>query len=39
MPKSATQWAYFIAAVFIAGVIINTVARRLPAVSQIAAGF
>lgn len=32
------DWAYFVAAVFIAGIAINSVARRFPQLQQIAAG-
>ncbi len=38
-PKNAKQWAYFIAAVFIAGVAISSIARRVPQVAQVAGGF
>jgi hypothetical protein len=39
VPRNIEQWAYFVAAVFVAGIVINTIARRVPAVQQIAAGF
>ena len=31
LPKNARQWAYFIGAVFVATVVVNTILNRLPA--------
>lgn len=39
MPKSAKGWAYFIAATVIALAVVNSVARRVPALGQLTQGF
>lgn len=31
LPKNARQWAYFIGAVFVATIVVNTLLNRLPA--------
>lgn len=38
MPKTMQGWVYFTAAVFIAGAIINSVARRIPQLAAIGGG-
>ncbi len=38
MPKSLNQWLMFTLAVFVAGVAINTIVRRIPQLATIAEG-
>ena len=38
MPKTAEGWLKFTLAVFVAGVLINTIVRRIPQLAQISEG-
>lgn len=38
VPKTLNQWLMFTLAVFVAGVVINTIVRRIPQLAQISEG-
>jgi hypothetical protein len=38
-PHKVEHWLYFVAAVFIAGIVINTIVNRVQVLKNISAGF
>jgi hypothetical protein len=38
-PHKVEHWLYFIAAVFVAGIVINTIVNRVQVLKNISAGF